>query len=281
MIPQTYQIKPDGFAVNENVGVIYGNRNGIDFVILPFSLGNVHIVKMKLTYPKGGGRDELISFVRSMEQNTPYISKVSVNNVEGCIDLCVRLISVNDDYVNLNTICNMISMKCNSLNIINGENSLNYLFNSCIQTINQNMQYANSYQMNNMNQQFSSGPMTKAEFYKHPSIHKHVNDIVGAGIACYIFAGINLIVSVFLQQNIFGIVDVVILLGCGLALHLAKSRAAAIVLTCEGSLGLIASLVIKGTPGGWLILIFGIISIIRTFKVESAWNNYNATGRIE
>ena len=36
MMPQTYQIKPDGFAVNENVGVIYGNRNGIDFVILPF-----------------------------------------------------------------------------------------------------------------------------------------------------------------------------------------------------------------------------------------------------
>lgn len=33
-------------------------------------------------------------------------------------------------------------------------------------------------------------------------------------------------------------------------------------------------------PGGWLIIVCGVYSIIYTFKYQNAWNKYQQTGQI-
>lgn len=39
-------------------------------------------------------------------------------------------------------------------------------------------------------------------------------------------------------------------------------------------------ILLAGVPGGWLIIVCGVYSIIYTFKYQNAWNKYQQTGQI-
>lgn len=63
----------------------------------------------------------------------------------------------------------------------------------------------------------SSGErMSKAEFYKQPALKKNRANLTACGVIAYICAAITFIVNVVLIHNIFGMVDVCLLLLLGL-----------------------------------------------------------------
>ena len=59
-----------------------------------------------------------------------------------------------------------------------------------------------------------------------------------------------------------------------------KSRACAVIITAYSIINFIYVILLSGMPGGWLIIVCGVYSIIYTFKYQNAWNKYQQTGQI-
>lgn len=130
---------------------------------------------------------------------------------------------------------------------------------------------AGGYNANGM--QGSQAPLTKKEFFKHPNVASLRSQIIGAGIFCYISAGLSLVFA-------DSIIDALLILGLGLGIHLGRSRVCAIILTVYSVFNMIIMILLEGTLTGWLILLAGIYAIIYTFKYQSAWAEYKKTGVI-
>ena len=122
--------------------------------------------------------------------------------------------------------------------------------------------------------------MTKKEFNECANIKSITKNITAAAIIAYVIGAITFIVNVVMAGNIAGLLDVLIVVGLGLGIHLAKSRACAIIITAYSIFNLIYMLLHTGAPGGWLIIVCGVYSIIYTFKYQNAWNKYQQTGQI-
>lgn len=126
--------------------------------------------------------------------------------------------------------------------------------------------------------------MTKEEFDKHPNIASVRSQIRGAGIICYVVAGISLVISV-ISGGVLGIIDVLLdvllLVGLGLGVQLAKSRVCAIILTVYGVFNTIIVTLQNGALGGWWVLLAGIYAVIYTFKYQGAWEEYRKTGIVK
>ena len=122
--------------------------------------------------------------------------------------------------------------------------------------------------------------MSKKEFYKQPSMKKIRGNINACGIITYICAAITFLANILLTQNLAGIVDVLLLLGLGLGIHIGKSRVCSVILLVYAGFNTIYMIVTTGRLGGYLILICGIYAVIETFKFQKAWSEYERTGKI-
>lgn len=146
----------------------------------------------------------------------------------------------------------------------------------------------NAFQQNNGYQQYGmpenvyagTTRMTKKEFDQCESIKPITKNLMVAAIITYVVGAISLIANVILGGNIFGIVDVAIVVGLGMGVQFAKSRACAVVLGVYSVFNLIYMLILTGRPGGWLIIICAVYSIMYTFKYQKAWNTYQQTGQL-
>lgn len=143
----------------------------------------------------------------------------------------------------------------------------------------------NGYQQGNqygMPESMYSGTtrMTKKEFDECANIKILTKNITAAAVIAYVIGAITFIVNVIMAGNIAGILDVLIVVGLGLGIHLAKSRVCAVIITAYSIFNLIYMLLLTGAPGGWLIIVCGVYSIIYTFKYQKAWNKYQQTGQI-
>ena len=69
---------------------------------------------------------------------------------------------------------------------------------------------------------------------------------------------------------------VALLIGLGLGIHLKQSRACAVAPCVIGVINVIVGIATSGTPSGYLVLIAGILAIVYTFKLEKAWQQYQA-----
>lgn len=117
---------------------------------------------------------------------------------------------------------------------------------------------------------------TKQEFLKLPENKKMKNEILTASIISYVCAGMTAAVMMGMQGNPISIIDVLLLVGLGLGIQLKQSRVCAILLCVDGLISVVVSVLAGGTPSGYLILIAGIFAIIYTFKLEKAWQEYQA-----
>lgn len=128
----------------------------------------------------------------------------------------------------------------------------------------------------------SAGPvfqpgMTKKEFDKHTNIVNVKKQISACGIACYIIAGVNVLLTFVVAFA--NIPYILLMLGMGLGIHLANSRVCSIILMVCVTINVInAALENKGRVTGWWILLVGIYAIINTFKYQKAWAEYQKTG---
>ena len=93
------------------------------------------------------------------------------------------------------------------------------------------------------------------------------------GIIGYILAAINLIISI-VSMNPNGIVDVVLIAGLSLGIHIGKSRICAILFLIYGAINLIVMTAHYGRPAGYWGLILGICAIREFYKAHKQYKNY-------
>lgn len=126
---------------------------------------------------------------------------------------------------------------------------------------------------------YASPNMTKKEFLNHPNLKKTKSGISSAAILAYICGVITFAASFLLTDaGMFAIVDLIILVGLGLGIHLAQSRVCSIILLLYSIFSVVSGLIANGTPSGYLILIAAIDAVIATFRFQKAWKNYQSTG---
>ena len=116
---------------------------------------------------------------------------------------------------------------------------------------------------------------TKKEFLKLPENKKMHKEINGAAIICYVCAGITLL-AVLVTGNLASILDVLLLVGLGLSVHLAQNRVCAIILLVYGTLNMITMSMQMGSFSGYLPFFAGLASTVYTIKLSKAWKAYNA-----
>ena len=119
---------------------------------------------------------------------------------------------------------------------------------------------------------------TRQEFLKLPENRQLHSQIRTAAIICYACAGITLALGLAMDLFPFVLIDVAILVGMGLGIHLAQSRACAIILLCYSLFNLIIGFVESGKPNGVLLVLAGVMAVIYTFKAEKAWKEYRQGG---
>ncbi|MDO5340416.1 MAG: zinc-ribbon domain-containing protein [Eubacteriales bacterium] len=130
------------------------------------------------------------------------------------------------------------------------------------------------------NMNVSTTRMTKEEFNQCANIKSLIKNITVAAIIAYVVGFISLITNVILGGNVFGLLDVIIVVGLGVGIHMAKSRACSIVLLVYSFVNMIYMIILAGMPGGWLIIVCGIYATIYTFKYQNAWERYQQTGQL-
>lgn len=121
--------------------------------------------------------------------------------------------------------------------------------------------------------------MSKHDFYHSPLCKKYRGNIIASSVIIYICVGINLLLIAFLH-NYTSLIDAAIMLGLGLAIHLAQSRVCSILLCVYGVINTIFVFLSSGEFGGWLILVAAIYAIVATFQYQGAWNKYSKSGQI-
>ena len=148
-------------------------------------------------------------------------------------------------------------------------------FNNAQQNNAQQYPYGNPYAAPN---QVPQG-MSKHDFYHSPLCKKYRGNIIASSVIIYICVGINLLLIAFLHTYT-SLIDAAIMLGLGLAIHLAQSRVCSILLCVYGVINTIFVFLSSGKFGGWLILVAAIYAIVATFQYQSAWNKYSKSGHI-
>ena len=81
-----------------------------------------------------------------------------------------------------------------------------------------------------------------------------------------------------LLGNGIGILDTAILIGTGLGIGLAQSRACAVAACVYTVLNMVITVLGIGMPGGWLPLLGAVFGVITTFRFQDAWQLYCRTG---
>lgn len=119
-------------------------------------------------------------------------------------------------------------------------------------------------------------PLSKKEFYTQYAEKKDKGNIRAAAILGYICAGATLLLGV-LMQNYFIVIDVAIILGLSLGIHIAKSRACAVAILVYSLINVIFSLLATGQISGWWLVIVGVVGIIGTFHFHKAYQSYLAS----
>ncbi len=115
---------------------------------------------------------------------------------------------------------------------------------------------------------------TKKEFLKLPENKKVRSELNGASIICYVCAGITLAVGIAAGGFPFVLLDVAILVGLGLGIHLSHSRVCAVILLVYAAVNSVVGLLQSGRFSGYLVLIAGIFAVIYTFRAEKSWQAY-------
>ncbi len=119
---------------------------------------------------------------------------------------------------------------------------------------------------------------TKKEFLELPGNQNVKREIKTSAIICYVCAGITLAAGIALDGFPSVLIDVAILVGMGLGIHLAQSRVCAVILLLYSLVNMIYSIVVIGRPAGYLVVIAGVYAVIYTFKADKLWKQYQTGG---
>ena len=119
-----------------------------------------------------------------------------------------------------------------------------------------------------------SAVSTKKEFLQLPENSRLKKELNSDAIVCYICAALTVILGVFVLKSPYFLIDVIIVLGMGLGIHLKQSKVCAVILCIYAVINTILGLINNGKISGYLLLIAGIYSVISTFKLDKQWKQY-------
>ena len=145
------------------------------------------------------------------------------------------------------------------------------------------MEELNTNGMEEMNENVAAEPAFEAEpkvqtLKEFASLkeNKTAKSYITAGaILSYVTAAVSAVAAVA-GGNLFILVDVALVLGLGLGVHLGRSRVCAVLLGVYGLYNTIFTLITQHTFGGWLLLLAAVFAIMGTFKLQKDWKAYQA-----
>lgn len=119
--------------------------------------------------------------------------------------------------------------------------------------------------------------ITKKEYIKNYADEKMIKDIKKAAIVGYICSGITAILGI-VMVNIGIIVEVLIMIGLLLGMHLGRKKWCAMTYMCIAILDCVVSMVLTGSPSGWLVIVAGIWSVNTFNKLDKAYRVFKDNG---
>lgn len=118
--------------------------------------------------------------------------------------------------------------------------------------------------------------MSKKAFYK--ACGKPRKLLIAS--VCFIYAsmGVTLLCIAFqiMGLSVYSLLDVILMGGLGLTVHLTRSRIAAILLLAFGLTEMILTSIVLGQLSGYWVALGGLGACIATFQIQSRWKAYRA-----
>ena len=110
--------------------------------------------------------------------------------------------------------------------------------------------------------------MDKKEYFKNHAPESFYKTIKVCAIISYVLVGINVLSLII---NPWGILDVALMLGLTLGVHLKKVKGCAIALLVYSIFNFVVGLVAAGTPAGTGWLVISIIYLVQFSKAEKEY----------
>ena len=121
--------------------------------------------------------------------------------------------------------------------------------------------------------------LTKKEYLELPENIKLKKNIRSSAIICYVAALLSGAVGfLVLDTGAFILLDVAILVGLGLGVHLKQSKVCSVLLLVYAVASCILNLISNGQASGWLIILAGVYAVSATFKLDKQWKEYARQG---
>lgn len=112
-----WQLRPAGFEINEQFKVIYGRVNGINVMLEPYKTVNTHYLTFRMDLSDEDKREELLSYLRTLENQYSYITYAGWNH-KFMIYLSFHT-SEDEDLLHINILIDKVTEKCNELGLYN------------------------------------------------------------------------------------------------------------------------------------------------------------------
>lgn len=119
--------------------------------------------------------------------------------------------------------------------------------------------------------------ITKKEYIKNYADEKMIKDIKKAAIVGYVCSGITAVLGL-VMVNIGIIVEVLIMIGLLLGMHLGRKKWCAMTYLIIAILDCVVSMVFTGSPSGWLIIVAGIWAVSTFNKIDKAYKVFKDNG---
>lgn len=119
--------------------------------------------------------------------------------------------------------------------------------------------------------------ITKDEYINNYADEKIIKNINIAAIVGYVCLGITAITGI-IALNMAVLLEVIIMLGFLLGMHLGKKKWCAMVFMCIAILDCVVSLIFAGRPSGWMVIIAGIWAVNSFNKLDKAYSTFVQNG---
>lgn len=145
--------------------------------------------------------------------------------------------------------------------------------NNRIDSTEQTIGFGGSYQRTNDVERV----VTKKEYIKNYADEKMIKDIKKSAIVGYVCSGITAVLGIAMF-NIGIIVEVLIMIGLLLGMHLGRKKWCAMTYLIIAIIDCIVSMVFTGSPSGWLVIVAGIWAVSTFNKIDKAYRIFKDNG---
>ena len=117
--------------------------------------------------------------------------------------------------------------------------------------------------------------ITKKEYIRKYAGDTFKRQLRAVSIVGYFCAGLNAVFAWFLYA--YALIDVFLILGLTLGMHLGRSKGCAIALLVYSICSVVSSVLLDGSISGWLLLVLGVMAVDVFAKAEKRYKELTGT----